>query len=151
MTGWVSHDLGDVSLLFEDGVYAVDESSSDPEPRILDEYTPLRDTDGARMSFAAEAEWVMRLNVFCMGTTYEDAKQARIALEAPLIEARNSGDTPTVEYSYQKDASESEAETYFVVGGRLKPVTEFPGSGKVYGLGNRPVALATLTLALSKA
>jgi hypothetical protein len=145
---WTSHDLAGIDLL-DDTAYLVDESSTDPDPKQTDEYTGLRASDGARLTFDEEAETVQILNVICVGTTLAIAKANRQAIDDVLTAARAS-DGQTYTYSFQEDVSEPEPDTWYLIGGRLKAVTQFSGSGRIFGAGNLWVAPAIVSLGLSK-
>jgi hypothetical protein len=143
---WVQHDLGGIDLL-DDTAYLIDESSGDPEPKVNDEYQPLRSSDGARLSFDQEAEYIQTLVVICVGDTLGEAQDRRQDLVNTLQSARNS-DGQTLTYSFQEDATAALSE-WWLVGGRCKFVLKI-GGVQLFGAGGRYVAGASVTLGLSK-
>lgn len=151
---WIVWQLGDLDLRWQGpdaSSYFVDESSSDPEPNRQEEYVPLRSADGAVLASSIEAETPVTLNIFALGSTLAEAKANRLALAQVLVDARNSRATgDVVPYQIQEDASEDEPESWRVIGGKLREVRQFGGTGRVLGLAGKYVAPAILTLALSR-
>lgn len=146
---WSVHSLGSLNLL-DQTAYFVWDSSGDPDPNRVEDVVPLRTTDGAKLGYSREVETVLELHIVAMGTTIDLAKQGRLNIEATLSTARNSGLTGVPVTYVQQMSGETVPRSWYVVGGKVRPVRRFPGTGNIYSVNGLFANPAIVKLTMSK-
>lgn len=145
--------LGSLNLVFVSTAassYYVVDVMGDPEDKQDDEYVPLRASDGARLVFSGKAETDLPLVIIAFGDTLDIAQARRTAIETQLVAARNYRTSGVVTTYVEKDVSNAAATTWRLVGGKMTPISQVPGMGRIHGLLGKFIAPALVNLVLSK-
>jgi len=149
--GFQVFSLGGLDLRHTSGAYIVPDTVDEWDPNWEETFAVnCGSQGGARLVKSTLRETARRLAVICLGTTVTEAKANRLAIEAVLSTARANRDVPTVTY-VEQDTTETEPDSWYVIGGKLTPSSSIPGLGRIVGVVNgKRVACCLLNLALTK-
>jgi hypothetical protein len=137
---WHTLTLGSIDLT--SGYTVLRAGDGGLKPNLLAQTVPYRNSDGARLVFAREAESPRVLHVEIHGSDIDDTKAKEAAIRAALVAARNYPRTGTALVYTERSTGETTAQQWKVLWGRWDRSYELLVAGRLDGI---------LTLALSAA